>query len=226
MLYSGILVNFMIQLYCERDKMKTANKTSLDNAIISHRWLVYKLAQYYKNFGIPIDDLVSEGYIGLTKAAQKFDNDKNCSLKTYATFWIKSYIVNYIISNWSMVKLASSKKIRDMFFKDASQFSKDFSLNIKDEKGREYIDLIDDNDANSEELISEAEEFHMLQNAMEEILPNINERDRDIFQARYLCKKPCTLEMLSLKYNISKERVRQIEATVFEKIKKSVLKNS
>ncbi len=195
------------------------NKKEIDEAVLGHMWLVTKTANKYKSFGIDINDLVSEGTIGLIKAVHNFDDAKNCSVATYATFWIKSYIMQYIINNWSLVRFATTKDKRNAFLKDASQFIKDSSLNRENDKGQQYIDLVPDND-NIENYVIDNELCDMACDTINNVIRDLSPRERDIFTSRKFMEKPATLEELATKYKISKERVRQIENRVLEKIQK------
>ncbi len=204
-------------------RLQNLTKKQADNIINDHKWLVIKVANKYKSFGVAVDDLVSEGSIGLIKAVRKFDPCKNCSLKTYASIWIKSYIMQYIINNWSLVKIGTTKASRNHFLKEASAFAKDSSLNLRDDSGREFIETVNDKDMDSEDLLIAVEDFMLLHSSISEVLITLPQREKDIFTSRCLLKKPITLDELSKKYHISKERVRQIETKVFNLVKTAVI---
>ncbi len=191
----------------------------INETIINYRWLVNNIAYKYKSFGISIEDLVSEGTIGLIKAVHKFDASKECSIKTYASIWIKSYIMQYIINNWSLVKIGTNNSDRNLFLKEASKFKQDASLNASsNESGQEFIDLLASND-NIEANFLEKERKNIAFSLIKQTLSASDARARDIFINRRLKSEPKTLEILSQHHEISKERVRQIENKTLNEIK-------
>ena len=223
----------------------------------SHLKLVAKIALSFRNYGLPIVELVSEGNLGLMQAVRKFDPDKGFRLSTYAMWWIRASIQEFILKSWSLVKIgttAAQKKLffnlgrlkrkifniegRDFNHSDYKQVATDLNVTeaevaemdvrlrqdryldepIGDEEGENLIDLIPENSANQETIYSFNQEKRkrklMLSNAMNQL----NEREQYIINARKLNENPLTLEDLSNYFNISKERVRQIEEKALEKL--------
>ncbi len=233
--------------------------------VASHLRLVVSIAYNFKNYGIPISDLISSGNLGLMQALQKFEPDKGFRFSTYAMFWIKAEIYENVLNNWSIVKIGTSANQKKIFFnlskakkalgimdnrlsndqtKQIANFlqvpekdiinistrilSRDLSLNTpinNDSDSMERISNLVDNRYD----IQKSSELDNLRNKslsiLKEELLKLPERDRDILKARRLQDPISTLESLSIKYGISKERVRQIEDRAFNKIKKIILEN-
>lgn len=233
--------------------------------VASHLRLVVSIAYNFKNYGIPISDLISSGNLGLMQALQKFEPDKGFRFSTYAMFWIKAEIYENVLNNWSIVKIGTSANQKKIFFnlskakkalgimdnrlsndqtkqianflqvpeKDITNIStrilsRDLSLNTpinNDSDSMERISNLVDNRYD----IQKSSELDNLRNKslsiLKEELLKLPERDRDILKARRLQDPISTLESLSIKYGISKERVRQIEDRAFNKIKKIILEN-
>jgi len=234
--------------------------------ITSHLRLVVKIAMGYRGYGLPIGEVISEGNIGLMKAVKKFEAEKGFRLATYAMWWIKASIQEYVLRSWSLVKIGTSAAQKRMFFNlrkiknkldifddteikseqldiIASQLSVsreevlkmnsrlsggDNSLNetVYDEGAGEWQDfLTDEGKPNPETITVEKHELSyrskLLHDAMDK---NLTEREKDIVSLRKLSDTPVTLEGLSNKYHISRERIRQIESTAMEKLKKAMIK--
>jgi len=233
--------------------------------VASHLRLVVSIAYNFKNYGIPISDLISSGNLGLMQALQKFEPDKGFRFSTYAMFWIKAEIYENVLNNWSIVKIGTSANQKKIFFnlskakkalgimdnrlsndqtKQIANFlqvpekdiinistrilSRDLSLNTpinNDSDSMERISNLVDNRYD----IQKSSELDNLRNKslsiLKEELLKLPERDRDILKARRLQDPISTLESLSIKYGISKERVRQIEDRAFNKIKRIILEN-
>ena len=233
--------------------------------VASHLRLVVSIAYNFKNYGIPISDLISSGNLGLMQALQKFEPDKGFRFSTYAMFWIKAEIYENVLNNWSIVKIGTSANQKKIFFnlskakkalgimdnrlsndqtKQIANFlqvpekdiinistrilSRDLSLNTpinNDSDSMERISNLIDNRYD----IQKSSELDNLRNKslsiLKEELLKLPERDRDILKARRLQDPISTLESLSIKYGISKERVRQIEDRAFNKIKRIILEN-
>lgn len=233
--------------------------------VASHLRLVVSIAYNFKNYGIPISDLISSGNLGLMQALQKFEPDKGFRFSTYAMFWIKAEIYENVLNNWSIVKIGTSANQKKIFFnlskakkalgimdnrlsndqtKQIANFlqvpekdiinistrilSRDLSLNTpinNDSDSMERISNLVDNRYD----IQKSSELDNLRNKslsiLKEELLKLPERDRDILKSRRLQDPISTLESLSIKYGISKERVRQIEDRAFNKIKKIILEN-
>ena len=232
--------------------------------VTSHLRLVAKIAMGYKGYGLPITDIISEGDIGLMQAAQKFDPEKGFRLTTYAMWWIKAAMQEYILRSWSLVKIGTTAVQKKLFFNLRSAKNRiqayeegdlkqenlekisnqlnvpekevinmnrrlsggDPSLNatIKadgDQTG-EWQDWLESDEPNQEESYSEKEEENLRKEMINESLQVLNDRELDIIQTRKLSDTPTTLEELSEKYNISRERIRQIEVRALEKVKEAL----
>lgn len=231
----------------------------------SHLRLVVKMAGKFKKYGLPMVDLVSEGNVGLVQAVKKFDPEKGFRFSTYAMWWIRAYIQEYILRSWSLVKIGTTVAQKKLFFNlhkikkrikgasegtlsnehinkiakdlnvskqevidmDSRLSQSDSSLNaiIGDEaEGEEVINLIAANQETQEEIAIGNQEKSRQELMLKEAMATLNERERDIIVKRLMSENPLTLEDLSQIYNISRERVRQIEANALEKIKKFVAK--
>lgn len=234
--------------------------------VTSHLRLVAKIAMGYRGYGMPISDLISEGNIGMMQAVKGFDPEKGFRLSTYAMWWIKAAIQEYILKSWSLVKIASTSVQKKLFFNlnrarryishldnggsdvdevdiisDYLQVSKkdvvqmyqrmsggDVSLNspVNDDSDDEWIDWIEDSRENHGVELGEKDEMSYRRGLLSNALDELTERERDILQGRRLSEKPVTLDVLSKKYGISRERVRQIEFKAFNRIQELVLQQS
>lgn len=232
--------------------------------VTSHMRLVAKLAMQYKGYGLPMMDMISEGNIGLMVAVKKFDPNRGFRLSTYALWWIKAYIQDYILKSWSMVKIGTSAAHKKLFFNlrkikskilqanhgqipynEAELIAKeldvskedvidmndrfndhDSSLNntMYDDETHELIDLVAEESDNQEVVILEEQDTKYKMNKFNAALATLNEREQDIIRQRKLQDSPTTLDVLSKKYAISTERVRQIEERAMEKLKIAVMK--
>ena len=242
----------------DRGDLKSAQKL-----ITSHLRLVAKIAMGYRGYGLPVSEMVSEGNIGLMQAVKKFEPEKGFRLTTYAIWWIKASIQEYILRSWSLVKMGTTTAQKKLFFnlkKIKNQLSpnntgdlntehveeiskrlnvkkeevvsmnrrmlgKEKSLNdpIKDESGTEWQDWIVDDKVDQELKLSHKQEFDQRKKLMDDSINILNPREKDILTARRLSENIATLEDLSKKYNISRERIRQIETKAFEKLQKAML---
>jgi len=241
--------------------MKYKNDGDLDAArklVSSNLKFVVKVANEYKNYGLNTMDLIQEGNIGLMQAVKGFDPNKGYRIISYAVWWIRAYIQNYIIKSWSLVKVGTTQAQRKLFYKlrstknqlelgdgnlsaedykeladklnvsnqdviemDKRMGGKDFSLDaeIKGDTELSHMDFLADDDVNQEELITKAEEDDIVKSGMVDALKVLKDRERFIIENRILSDKPLTLEELGEKYNISRERVRQIENAALKKMK-------
>jgi len=232
--------------------------------VTSHLRLVAKIAMGYRGYGLPVSELISEGNVGMMQAVKRFDPDKGFRLATYAMWWIRASIQEYILHSWSLVKLGTTAAQKKLFFNlrrakaqlqvmDDRQFTPekvrriatdlgvpeqdvvqmnqrlaapDHSLNAPlrgDGEGElEWQDWLVDETADQEVRLADAQEFGRRKAMMEEALKTLNERERQILVERRLTEAPATLEDLSHRYNVSRERVRQIENRAFEKLQKAV----
>ena len=241
-----------------RGDLKSAQKL-----ITSHLRLVAKIAMGYRGYGLPVSEMVSEGNIGLMQAVKKFEPEKGFRLATYAIWWIKASIQEYILRSWSLVKMGTTAAQKKLFFnlkKIKNQLSannagdlktehvaeiskrlnvkkeevismnrrllgKEKSLNapIKDEDGTEWQDWIVDNKKDQELKLSHEQEFIKKKKLMDSSMSILNPREKEILTARRLSEDIVTLEDLSKRYKVSRERIRQIETKAFEKLQKTML---
>ena len=242
----------------KRGDLKSAQKL-----ITSHLRLVAKIAMKYKGYGLPVNEIISEGNIGLMQAVKKFDPEKGFKLATYAMWWIKASIQEYILRSWSLVKMGTTSAQKKLFFnlkKIKNQLSinntgdlknehveeiskrlkvkkeevvsmnrrlsgKEKSLNdpIKDEDGTEWQDWLTDNKIDHEIILSKKQELDQRKNLMSEAMSVLNKREKEILTSRRLSENTATLDDLSKKHKVSRERIRQIETRAFEKLQKAIL---
>ena len=245
----------------DRGDLRSAHKL-----ITSHLRLVAKIAMGYRGYGLPVSEMVSEGNIGLMQAVKKFEPEKGFRLATYAMWWIKASIQEYVLRSWSLVKMGTTTAQKKLFFnlkKIKNQISsgnngdlkaehvdkiskmlnvkkeevvsmnrrllgKEKSLNdpIKFEGGVEWQDWIVDDKVDQELKLSHEQEFNQRKKLMDDSISILNPREKDILTSRRLSENAPTLEDLSKKYNISRERIRQIETKAFEKLQKAMLNAS
>jgi len=230
--------------------------------VTSHLRLVARIAMGYRGYGLPIGEVISEGNIGLMQAVKRFEPDKGFRLATYAMWWIRASIQEYILRSWSLVKMGTTASQKKLFFnlrKAKSQvqalgegdlkpeqvtaiatklgvpevdvismnqrLAGDLSVNSpmrNDGEGAEWQDwLVDDSDS-QETVLVESDQLSRRKAFLRTAMGELNDREREIFEARRLRDDPATLEELSEKYQVSRERVRQIEVRAFEKVQKAV----
>ena len=244
-----------------RGDLKAAQKL-----VTSHLRLVAKIAMGYRGYGLPVSDLVSEGNIGLMQAVKKFDPERGFRLATYAMWWIKASMQEYILRSWSLVKIGTTTAQKKLFFNlkklknqlsisttgdlkpehvDAISkkldvkkeevvsmnrrlYGKEKSLNdpVKEGDGTEWQDWIVDNKLDQELKLSQDQEFNERKKLMNNSMGILNPREKEILVARKLSENPQTLDDLSKKYKISRERIRQIENKAFEKLQKHMLNSA
>ena len=242
------------------------NLQSAHKLVTSHLRLVAKIAMGYRGYGLPVNELISEGNIGLMQAVKKFDPDKGFRLATYAMWWIKASIQEYVLRSWSLVKMGTTTAQKKLFFnlkklknqiapgqegdlKDAQvdeiskrldvdseevvnmnrrMMGQEKSLNdpIKSGETDEWQDWLVDDSLDQELLISQKQEYDDKKELLKDAMRILNEREKEIIVARRLSENPKTLDELSKKYNISRERIRQIETKAFEKLQKSMINAS
>lgn len=233
--------------------------------VTSHLRLVAKIASGYRGYGLPMAELVSEGNIGLMQAVKKFDPEKGFRLSTYAMWWIKASIQEFVLRSWSLVKMGSSAAQKRLFFnlkkvkkglervdasatltpdeirfiakeldvKEQDVVDMDYRMSANDQRldapltrdgdSGAYMDFLADPSENQEETLGDHQEYAQKREMMVEAMESLNERERDIIFHRRLSEDQITLEELSQRYNISRERVRQIEARALDKMTKHVL---
>ncbi len=242
----------------ERGNIKSAHKL-----VTSHLRLVAKIAMGYRGYGLPVNELIAEGNIGLMQAVKKFDPDKGFRLATYAMWWIKAAIQEYVLKSWSLVKMGTTTAQKKLFFnlkkikskiapeqegdlrdehvKEISKrldvssdevinmnrrlMGQEKSLNdpIKSGESEEWQDWLVDDRLDQELLISQKQELEDKKNLLQDTIKMLSPREKEIIEARRLSENPKTLEDLSKKYKISRERIRQIETKAFEKLQKSMI---
>jgi len=182
--------------------------------VTSHLRLVAKIAMGYRGYGLPISEVISEGNVGLMQAVKRFEPEKGFRLATYAMWWIKAAIQEYILRSWSLVKMGTTANQKKLFFNLRKAKSKISAL----EEG----DLRPDQVSDQEERLVADEESDNRRKALGDALSVLNDRERRIFEARRLADDPITLEELAAEFGVSRERVRQIEVRAFEKVQRAV----
>ena len=230
--------------------------------VTSHLRLVAKIAMGYRGYGLPIGEIVSEGNVGLMQAVKRFEPDKGFRLATYAMWWIRASIQEYILRSWSLVKMGTTAAQKKLFFNlrkvkgqidaieegdltpehlqeisdrlgvsedDVISMNRrmagpDNSLNapLRQDGDAEWQDWLVDETPDQEEELGDSQEMEVRMALLERAMDKLNDRERDILTNRRLSEEPKTLEELSQVYNISRERVRQIEVRAFEKVQKAV----
>ncbi|MCB2114182.1 MAG: RNA polymerase sigma factor RpoH [Parvularculaceae bacterium] len=233
--------------------------------VTSHLRLVAKIAMGYRGYGLPIGEVISEGNVGLMQAVKRFDPEKGFRLATYAMWWIKASIQEYILRSWSLVKIGTTAAQKKLFFNlrkikgqiDAiedgdlrpdqvkliadklgvaqdevvqmnrrmtgGEASLNAPLGKTEEGGGEWQDwLVDENAVNAEQKLAREDEYDTRMALLEKAMATLNEREQHILSERRLKENPATLEELSKEYNVSRERVRQIEVRAFEKLQKAM----
>ncbi|MGI9484101.1 MAG: RNA polymerase sigma factor RpoH [Hyphomicrobiales bacterium] len=231
--------------------------------VTSHLRLVAKIAMGYRGYGLPIGEVISEGNVGLMQAVKRFEPDKGFRLSTYAMWWIRAAIQEFILRSWSLVKMGTTASQKKLFFnlrkvkgqiealEDGDlhpdqvseianrlgvpeddvvsmnrRLSGDSSLNspIKTdgEATGEWQDWLVDEEPDQETLLAESEEHNSRMDMLRTAMEGLNDRERRIFEARRLSEDPLTLEELSKEFDVSRERIRQIEVRAFEKVQKAM----
>ena len=243
----------------------TGNVKSAEKLVTSHLRLVAKIAMGYKGYGLPVNEMISEGNIGLMQAVKKFEPEKGFRLATYAMWWIKASIQEYILRSWSLVKIGTTTAQKKLFFnlkklknqiapraegdlrkEHVSEIAdklnvsedevismnrrlsgKEHSLNAQiGEDGDEWQDWIVDKEMDQELKLAQKEEMDQRKDLLKDSIKILNDREKEILYSRRLNDEPTTLEDLSKKYKISRERIRQIENKAFEKLQKHMLNSA
>ena len=242
----------------DRGDIKSAEKL-----VTSHLRLVAKIAMGYRGYGLPVSELVSEGNIGLMQAVKKFDPEKGFRLATYAMWWIKASIQEYVLRSWSLVKMGTTAAQKKLFFNlkkiknqlsanesgdlkpehvneiskrlnvdekevismNRRLYAKEKSLNdpVNEDGGSELQDWVLDNKLDQESKYSQDQELKNRKKLMDQSINILNPREKEILTARRLSENVATLEDLSKKFKVSRERIRQIETKAFEKLQKTML---
>ncbi|MEX2617861.1 MAG: RNA polymerase sigma factor RpoH [Alphaproteobacteria bacterium] len=243
--------------YQDHDDVEAAHKM-----VTSHLRLVAKIAMGYRGYGLPMNELISEGNIGLMQAVKRFDPERGFRLATYAMWWIRASIQEYILHSWSLVKIGTTASQKKLFFNlrklkgrlqaindgdmtpevvkkiseelnvpeiDVVSMNQrmaggDHSLNapLRADSDGEWMDWLEDDTDNQETVVAETQEMDKRRDLLQNALETLNDRERFILNERRLKDEPSTLEELSQVYNISRERVRQIEVRAFEKLQKAI----
>ncbi|GMN03316.1 RNA polymerase sigma factor RpoH [Erythrobacter sp. MTPC3] len=233
--------------------------------VSSHLRLVAKIAMGYRGYGLPVSDLISEGNVGLMQGVKKFEPDRGFRLATYAMWWIKASIQEYILRSWSLVKMGTTAAQKKLFFNlrrmkkqleayedtdlspaDVNKIATDLgvpeqevvnmnrrmmmggdgSLNTPMRNGEdgsgEWQDWLTDDGPLQDELVADAQESEVRHDMLVEAMDSLNDREKHILAERRLTEKPQTLEELSQVYDVSRERIRQIEVRAFEKLQKAM----
>jgi RNA polymerase sigma-32 factor len=240
------------------------DRTAADQLVTSHLRLAAKIAMNYRGYGLPVSEIISEGNVGLMQAVNRFDPEKGFRFSTYAIWWIRAAIQDYILRSWSLVKIGTTASQKKLFFKlrtiknkiaafdntdlrpdqvlliatnlgvkdhDVVEMNQrlrgDTSLNmpIHDEgQAGELQDTLVDQHPSPEAIVVAQDETGHQHEALVRAIDTLNSRERRVFEARHLVEETATLEDLAAEFNISSERVRQIEARAFEKVRTAVKK--
>ena len=248
--------------YAWRDER---DEKALHRLITAYMRLAISMASKFRRYGAPMNDLIQEASLGLMKAAEKFDPDRGVRFSTYAVWWIKASIQDYVMRNWSMVRTGSTSSQKSLFFNlrrvqarlereaaargepidrqemreaiskevgvplhdvemmEGRLSGSDFSLNAtqsSDDEGREWIETLEDDGDIQSDKVEQTKDIETLRTWLFEAMSNLNERERYIVRERKLRDDPRTLESLGNELSLSKERVRQLEAAAFTKMRK------
>lgn len=237
------------------------DRNAADQLITSHLRLAAKVAMGYRGYGLPVSEIISEGNVGLMQALNRFEPEKGFRFATYAIWWIRASIQDYILRSWSLVKIGTTASQKKLFFKLRSAKSKiaafesgdlrpdqvaliaknldvtdqdvvdmnrrlggDKSINAplhEDGEAGEWQDHLVDQSPSPEAIVVEQDDKVHQHNALIAAIDVLDDRERHIFEARHLVDEPLTLEDLADRFNVSRERIRQIEARAFEKVRKA-----
>jgi RNA polymerase sigma-32 factor len=237
------------------------DRDAANQLVTSHLRLAAKVAMGYRGYGLPASEIISEGNIGLMQALNRFEPEKGFRFSTYAVWWIRASIQDYILRSWSLVKIGTTTSQKKLFFKLRSAKSKiaafesgdlhpdqvasiaknlavaeqdvidmnrrlggDKSINAplhEDGETGEWQDHLVDLSPSPEAIVVEQDEKDHQHKALAGAIEVLDDRERRIFEARHLADEPLTLEELAAQFNVSRERIRQIEARAFEKVRKA-----
>jgi RNA polymerase sigma-32 factor len=223
------------------------DESAAHKLVTSHLRLVAKIAMGYRGYGLPVGELISEGNVGMMQAVKRFDPERGFRLATYAMWWIRAAIQEYILHSWSLVKMGTTAAQKKLFFNlkpeqvekiarvlavpeqdvvsmNRRLASPDHSLNapVRADSEGEWQDWLVDDQETQESELADRQDLSNRRMLLGEALKTLNERERHILIERRLKDEPTTLEELSQQYGISRERVRQIEVRAFEKLQKSM----
>ena len=239
-----------------------SDRTALQELLGSHLRLVIKIARGFNGYGLPLADLVAEGNVGLMQAAEKFDPDRGFRFATYAMWWIRAAIQEYVLHSWSLVKMGTTAAQKKLFFnlrrlkgrmeeleqgdlpaETVSTIAReldvpeaevvemnrrlggaDTSLNamVSTDGDGEWLELLPDEGPSPETLVADRTEYQERKEKLGAALDTLNPREREIIVERRLKDDPSTLEELSHRYAVSRERIRQIEVRALEKLRKAM----
>ena len=237
------------------------DRDAANQLVTSHLRLAVKIAMGYRGYGLPVSEIIAEGNVGLMQALNRFEPEKGFRFATYAMWWIRACIQDYILRSWSLVKIGTTTNQKKLFFKLRSAKSKiaalesgdlhpdqvaliaknldvtnqdvvdmnrrlggDKSINApmhNDGETGEWQDRLVDQSPSPEAIVVEQDEKDRRLKALVAAIDVLNDRERRIFEARRLVDEPLTLEDLAAKFNVSRERIRQIEARAFEKVRRA-----
>jgi RNA polymerase sigma-32 factor len=244
----------LAKAWAEREDSKAAHKL-----VTSHLRLAAKIAMGYRGYGLPQAEVISEANVGLMQAVKRFDPERGFRLATYAMWWIRASIQEYILRSWSLVKLGTTSAQKKLFFNlrkakarvgaleegdlrpenlariatdlgvsesevvdmNRRLAGSDASLNAtvgSEEGGAQWQDWLEDEDSDQAESYAEKDELDTRRALLAQAMSVLNERERDVLMERRLADDPVTLEDLSARYGVSRERIRQIEVRAFEKL--------
>lgn len=243
------------------------DEQALHRLITAYMRLAISMASKFKRYGAPMNDLIQEASVGLMKAADKFDPDRGVRFSTYAVWWIKASVQEYVMRNWSMVRTGSTSSQKSLFFNlrrvqariereaaaegrtipqhelhaliaaevgvplhdvemmDGRLSGSDFSLNATqsvEDEGRQWIDALEDESPQADETVANNHDNDTLRQWLTTALTDLNDREQFIVRERKMRDDPRTLESLGTELGLSKERVRQLEAAAFGKMRKSL----
>ncbi len=242
--------------FYESEEIKVAHKL-----VISHLRFVVHIAKSYAGYGLPLADVIQEGNLGLLKAVKKFDPDKGVRLVSFAVHWIKAEIHEYILKNWRIVKIATTKAQRKLFFnlrskkkstgwlsdKEAKKIAADLDVSYKevmhmenrlnsadsafdmpcddedDEKAFSPSQYLEDHSFSPDQIVEKENYESVNHSALMKNISALDRRAQDIIRARWLDDHKLTLNELADRYSVSAERIRQIEASAFKKLKTSLV---
>ena len=242
---------------------ENGNVKAAEKLVTSHLRLVAKIAMGYRGYGLPVNEMISEGNVGLMQAVKKFEPEKGFRLATYAMWWIRASIQEYVLRSWSLVKIGTTSAQKKLFFnlkklknkiapeqegdlrpEHVQEISRRLNVNSKEvvnmnrrlmghEKSLndpikagetdEWQDWLVDDTLDQELIVSQKQEYDDKKDLLYDAIKILNDREKEIIEARRLSENPKTLEVLSKKYKISRERIRQIETKAFEKLQKSMI---
>lgn len=244
---------------------ETGDTKAAEQMVTSHLRLVAKIAMGYRGYGLPIGEVISEGNVGLMQAVKKFDPDKGFRLSTYAMWWIRAAIQEYVLRSWSLVKMGTTAAQKKLFFnlrrmkgemkaiddgdlhpdqvkkiatqlnvkeKEVTSMNRrmlsggDASLNVTvggEDGGSEWQDWLKDDNESQETVLGDTQEHDARMELLQDAMADLNDRERHIIAERRLSDSPKTLEELAKVYEVSRERIRQIEARAFEKLQEAML---